>query len=209
MTRLALAIACALLWSQAFAWTYRKDADPMGRGEVKRAYTQSANEIALGFPYGGPQRAILTIRSHPKWGRDVYIDLEKAQILCRRDDCAIGVRFDDAPPQTFPGAEPADHSSNTIFIRGYDRFVAQMAKAKRVRIELSFYQQGNRVLEFNVSGFDWPDLLPQKFRSTRSKTKPDAESRPALQEKMKRCNEDAAGKKGDDRRAFMSECLRR
>jgi hypothetical protein len=29
------------------------------------------------------------------------------------------------------------------------------------------------------------------------------------QEKMKVCNKDAAGKKGDERKAFMSECLKK
>ena len=29
----------------------------------------------------------------------------------------------------------------------------------------------------------------------------------AQQEKMKSCNKDATGKKGDDRKAFMKECL--
>ena len=31
----------------------------------------------------------------------------------------------------------------------------------------------------------------------------------AQQEKMKTCNAEAAGKKGDERKAFMSECLKK
>ena len=31
----------------------------------------------------------------------------------------------------------------------------------------------------------------------------------AQREKMKACNQDAAGKKGDERKAFMSDCLKK
>ncbi len=35
----------------------------------------------------------------------------------------------------------------------------------------------------------------------------DAKAKTAQQEKMATCNKDAAGKKGDERKAFMKECL--
>jgi hypothetical protein len=37
--------------------------------------------------------------------------------------------------------------------------------------------------------------------------KPAAAAPMTQQEKMKSCNVDATGKKGDDRKAFMKECL--
>ena len=37
----------------------------------------------------------------------------------------------------------------------------------------------------------------------------DASARPSQQNKMKTCNAEAKGKKGDERKAFMKECLSR
>ncbi|NUZ04550.1 PsiF family protein [Piscinibacter koreensis] len=37
----------------------------------------------------------------------------------------------------------------------------------------------------------------------------DGAARPTQQNKMKTCNADAKGKKGDERKAFMKECLSR
>jgi len=41
-----------------------------------------------------------------------------------------------------------------------------------------------------------------------TKVEPAASPKSAQQNKMKSCNADAAGKKGDERKAFMSECLK-
>lgn len=205
--RLVLALVLSAWSDGLLAWSYVKDTDRMGRGEIKRAYVQSSNTINLDFPYAGAQRATLTLRSHPQWGRDVYVDLERAQILCRRDDCEVLVRFDDAKPVRFGGTEPADHSSNTVFIQGYDRFVAAMQRAKRVRIELHFYRQGNRVLDFNIAGFDSSDLAPRKPKPP---PKPEPTSIEARQEKVLKCNEEATKRslRDDERRSFLLECLR-
>lgn len=36
---------------------------------------------------------------------------------------------------------------------------------------------------------------------------PPADAKPTQQNKMKMCNQEAGDKKGDDRKAFMKECL--
>lgn len=56
-------------------------------------------------------------------------------------------------------------SANSIFptffyatfglVLDYDRFLAKMRKAKRVRITLDVYQNGRPVFDFDVSGFDF------------------------------------------------------
>ena len=64
------------------------------------------------------------------------------------------MRFDDEPARTFKGNEPADNSSEMVFIPGYDNFARKLATAERVRIEFNVYQQGAVVADFDVSGFD-------------------------------------------------------
>lgn len=115
----------------------------------------SLNEVNFDFPYRGNQRGTLTLRIHPKYGKDVMLSIDKGQFLCGIDDCTVSVRFDEGKAQNFSAVGPSDHSTTTLFIRGYDRFVAATKKAKHVYIEAQFFQQGTRVFEFDVADLKW------------------------------------------------------
>lgn len=141
--------------SLGLVWRYDESTEQMGRGTVKHAQVKSLNEVVFDFPYRGDQRGTLTLRAHPKFGKDVILSVEKGQFLCGIDECAVAVRFDDGKAQNYSAVGPADHSTTSLFIRGHDRFVTAAKKAKRVSIEAQFYQQGNRVFEFDIAGLKW------------------------------------------------------
>jgi hypothetical protein len=136
-------------------WEYEESAEKMGRGTIKRATVRSLNEVEFDFPYRGPQRAELQLRSHPKYGKDVILSIDKGQFLCGFRNCQVSVRFDNGKAHNFSAVEPADHRSTTLFLRGYDRFLVSARKAKKVYIEALFYQQGTRVFEFDISDLKW------------------------------------------------------
>lgn len=127
----------------------------MGRGTIRQATVRSLNEVNFHFPYQGAQRATLVLRVHPKHGRDVILTIEKGQFLCRLDECSVAVKFDQGKPRDFVAVGPADNNTTTLFIRGYERFVAAARKAKKIYVEAQFYQEGTRVFEFDVSGLKW------------------------------------------------------
>jgi hypothetical protein len=136
-------------------WNYSQDADPMGKGTAYYATVQSTNTVTFDFPYGGAQHATLSLRSHPRYGKDVVLRIERGQFLCNSyDGCSVLVRFDEGPPQTYSAAGPSDNSSEVLFIRNYSRFITGMRKASRVRISTEVYQEGAPVFEFDVRGFD-------------------------------------------------------
>lgn len=142
-------------------WTYGKNEDPMAKGVSYGALVQSTNTVEFGFPYSGPQHGTLTLRTHPRHGKDVILSIERGQFLCRSyEDCTILVRFDDQKAQSYSAVGAADSSTETIFIRNYSRFVSSMQKAKTVRISAEIYQQGSPVFEFDVSGFDASKYKP-------------------------------------------------
>jgi hypothetical protein len=76
-------------------WSYANVKDQMGRGDSHQASVQSLNNVTFGFPYGGPQKATLTLRVDPKYGRDVIFQIEQGQFLCKLDECTVSVRFDE------------------------------------------------------------------------------------------------------------------
>ncbi len=136
-------------------WSYEESPDEMGRGNIKTAAIRSVNEIQFKFPYQGAQRAWLQLRLHPRYGKDVILSIERGQFLCRIDTCNVTVRFDQGTPQTYTALGPADHSTTVLFIRTYDRFLANLRKSRQVYIEAQFYQEGLRVFEFDVAGLKW------------------------------------------------------
>jgi hypothetical protein len=141
-------------------WSYSHDSDEMTGKTTHSATVASENTVEFGFPYQGSQHARLTIRRHPRFGNDVVFSIEKGQLLCPSyDGCTVLVRFDEGEPVSFSAAGAADHSSETLFIQNYDRFLSKMRAAKAVRISPKVYQQGSVVFTFDVTGFD-----PKKFR---------------------------------------------
>lgn len=138
------------------AWRYAIDAEKMGGGTIKTAITQSRNEVEFGFPYQGRQRATLKLRAHPRFGRDVILAIEKGQVLCESDGCSVTLKFGSGQPQRFQAARAADHSTTMLFIRDHDRFVGNARKVDTLLIEAQFFQEGNRIFEFDVSALKWP-----------------------------------------------------
>ncbi|MDO8346470.1 MAG: zinc ribbon domain-containing protein [Rugosibacter sp.] len=144
-------------------WSYSHVADAMSKGTSYHAVVSSKNTVEFKFPYAGAQHARLNLRTDPRYGKDVIFSIERGQILCHSyEDCTVLVRFDDEQATNYSAAGAADNSTETIFIRNYDRFVGKMLKAKRVRISANIYQEGAPVFEFDVSGFDTNKYKPSK-----------------------------------------------
>jgi hypothetical protein len=144
-------------------WSYGRREDPMAKGTIYEASVKSSNTANFDFPYQGEQRATLTIRTHPRYGKDVIFSIERGQLPCYSyDGCTVLVRFDDGSSVRYAAAGPEDNSSETLFIRDYSGFVARMLKAKKVRISPTVFQQGSPAFEFDVSNFEQDRYRPKK-----------------------------------------------
>lgn len=126
---------------------------------VSRAYVSSLNAVDFQFPYGGTQRATLTIRKHPRWGRSVYVSIDKGQFVCGYGDCDVHVRFAKGSAQRMSSSELDDHSSNVLFISNTSSFIGQARKSEKVFVEANFYQQGSRVFELDISDLNWKQTI--------------------------------------------------
>ena len=136
-------------------WQYISSEDDMSPKRNLYAATSSENEVEFGFPYNGKQRAELVLRTHARYGKDIIFKIQRGQLLCNSyDGCSVLVRFDNAQPVRFSASGSSDHSSTSLFIGNYSKFVGLMAKSKRVRISAQVYQEGSPMFEFDVTGFD-------------------------------------------------------
>lgn len=138
-------------------WSYRDDTDPMTDRKTHFACVTSTNQVRLNRPYDDV-KAELCIRQSPRYGLDAYVQLlGNGQIICRSyNNCAVKVRFGDGAQQSFSAADSADGSSNVIFISNASRFVAGAKAADVTRVQMTFYEAGDQVVEFNTKGLEWP-----------------------------------------------------
>lgn len=135
-------------------WVESDYSDGMGRKRFI-ASLPSTNTMEFGFPYGGDQHARLTVRSSAAEIQDIIFGIERGQFSCSISDCYIQARFDEGAIRRYSVSDPDDHKTTVKFISDYRGFVSALRKAKKVRIEASFYHEGNRTFEFNTAGFDW------------------------------------------------------
>lgn len=138
---------------RASAWLASKDQDDMSSKTIYHAEVHSSNTLNFAPPYYGEQRATLTVRKHPRWGQNVYISIEKGQLLCGYPSCSVIVRFDDGPAQTFSANGPEDHSSTVLFINNEARFVERLKKSKTVAIQMNVYRHGAPIVKFDTQNF--------------------------------------------------------
>lgn len=142
------------LREQGLSWNYQTPRDEMSGKPMTIAWVNSTNTVEFGFPYQGSQRATLNLRRHPRAGNDAILQIERGQFVCS-SECSINVRFDDGEVQRFTVGEASDHRTTELFIQNFNRFLAQVQKAKEVRIAATIYEEGAPTFIFNVEGLDW------------------------------------------------------
>ena len=135
-------------------WIYETKEDTMGR-TVSFAEVISDNTLDFDFPYQGVQHGRLEVRETTKTGMQANVRIERGQFLCHISECSVNIRFDDGPVRRVSAQGAADYSTTILFLESSESFFARMRKAKVLRVEAMFYQQGSRTLEFNVEGFKW------------------------------------------------------
>ncbi len=121
---------------------------------IKWACIYSSNQLQFSFPYSGGSTAELCLRD--KGGKkDAYVTIDKGQFMCSYDGCAVRVKFDDGPVRTFSADESNSGSSNILFIEGYGTLLASLRKAKHIKLQARFYQEGEMVMQFDTAGLSW------------------------------------------------------
>ncbi|SHG73635.1 hypothetical protein SAMN05444372_10989 [Flavobacterium micromati] len=112
---------------------------------------QSNESLSLTAPYEGVNFGQLTVR-RMNGQVDIIISIMKGQISGGYENEYFKARFDNGKQTTFSYSEPADNSTETIFVEGKSKFLKMLKTSKKVLIEIPLYQNGNQILEFKTEG---------------------------------------------------------
>jgi len=153
MKKIIIAMILGLAYLTASAdWQYVADTDAMTGKPMNAAMLRSSNSLNLGFPYKGENHGSLMVLKDKAIGFGLGLSVEKGQIICDAySGCTVAFRFDEAQPIKFHAITMKDYSSTHLAFRDGRRFVAAAAKAKRILVQITMYQAGEQVLEFQTS----------------------------------------------------------
>ncbi|MDY3343755.1 hypothetical protein PG326_00605 [Riemerella anatipestifer] len=136
-------------------WEYSESEDKMGDGS-KYATLKSNDILDFDFPYDGGVESSITIR---KTGKvvDLMYQVTKGQIIAANSVTggSVRVKFDDEKPFETNVIGPSDHSTETIFFQSSKKIVDKIKSSKKMVIEVEFFNEGNRQIEFDVTGLEW------------------------------------------------------
>lgn len=135
-------------------WETRETRDEMRGTTTRLACIEASSPLNLSFPYAEAE-AGFCFRDSPEHGHDAFFRVTEGQILCGFDGCRVSVRFDDGPVEELRALGGAS-SSEVLFMRDADGFARRALRASRFVIEVEFYGNGRRQVEFeNAGGLVW------------------------------------------------------
>ena len=135
-------------------WQFETDKDMVSGKEIKSLYIKSNNSTELNFPYKGGTFSYFALVNHPRFGQSAIVQVNKGQLDCEYDNCYVSIRIDDGPVKKFYVSTPTDRSNNTYFITKHKEIIKKLQTAKKMYIELTFFQQGSYTFEYNVQDLD-------------------------------------------------------
>jgi hypothetical protein len=143
--------------SPVSAWEYSQSVDELSGKSAYNAQVRSSNFQSFGFPYNGETHGTLSLRKHPRYGKDLIFQVDQGQILCRSySGCPISIRFDEGAVITVEGNPPEDNSSDTVFLP-YSRFIKKIQKSKKIVIGMPVYQEGEPAFIFDTQYLKWKE----------------------------------------------------
>lgn len=134
-------------------WVYSKTIDKAG-STVHKAIITSPNVLTFTFPYAGGSIATLTIREKNN-DTTVYLDVSKGQFNRSFQGGSARIRFDNTPSAIYSFSAAENGRANIVFFDSPKALIERMKKARKMFVNVNFYAQGSRQIEFNVANLDW------------------------------------------------------
>ncbi|KPH10860.1 hypothetical protein [Chryseobacterium sp. ERMR1:04] len=136
-------------------WTYTQDEDKMEGTKYDFAKAESTNKVELKFPYDGGITAGITLRNNGKES-EAMLTLSKGRFMTSiGGNKTVKVKFDDQPAKEYTYGSPNDGSGNVIFLDNSKDFIKKIKDSKKAMLEVTFFQEGAQIFEFNTEGLKW------------------------------------------------------
>ncbi|GAB2540356.1 hypothetical protein [Spirosoma aerophilum] len=134
-------------------WLYEKRVDKTG-STVYKASNTSLNVLNFRFPYEGGSSATLTLR-HKNDLTYLYLEVSRGQFNRTFQGGTARIAFDRKPAKNYSFSAAENGRANIIFFDNEATLVSQMKGAQKMAIDIEFYAQGRRTIEFSTADLSW------------------------------------------------------
>jgi hypothetical protein len=135
------------------SWNYEDTEDKMDGVKIHRAWLLSTNSIDFGFPYENNTFRLM-LRNSGKGNEVMLQSSDKPFMTSFGSSDRCRVKFDEAPPVNY-GFNSAKESMGTIFFKNPKTFISKLKTSKKLMIGCSFYEAGEKVIEFDTKDLQW------------------------------------------------------
>lgn len=133
-------------------WVFEVGSDPMTGASGYSSSIWSRTSVQLAYPYNGDQKLTLRVGKAPKGVSYAAVAIQRGQFSCY--GCDVRVKFDDNSPTIFTG-ESSVEVSGVMYLKGASRFIENLRNSKKVTIEVPFFDNPRKAVEFKGDGFPW------------------------------------------------------
>jgi hypothetical protein len=140
--------------TRSINWQYGKTVNQEGE-TIYKASLNSPTLLQFGFPYTGGSTTTLTIRQRQQQQAAVYLQVSKGQFNRSFQGGHVRIRFDGKPAVTYTYSAAENGSATIIFFDEAGKLIRQLKAAERMVIDVAFYGQGNRQIDFRTAGLVW------------------------------------------------------
>lgn len=141
------------------AWYVTAVRDPVRGSYTAAIERRSANPLWFDAPNDGEQRAAIALVLRNGRPADLLLSVERGRFVCRSQEhdnaCALRVSVDDTALRPVWFAVPRHSPPTYLHLRGggdSSRLLAALAKAKQLRIQATFEEEGSPEIEFGLAG---------------------------------------------------------
>jgi len=133
-------------------WNVDIKVDPLTDKEITTISLKSDNTHRFRFPFHDENYMILQVRTHPRFGEDIILQIVDGQFACYSTRCAIDFRIDNGELITVGGNRSSDGNTRLIFVKDSDmkKIVHRVLGAETIFISTTIHEGGNPVFEFTA-----------------------------------------------------------
>lgn len=139
--------------ARSINWQYETTVNQAGE-TVRKASLDSPTLLQFGFPYTGGSTTTLTIRQRQRQ-ETAYLQVSNGQFNRSFQGGRVRIRFDGKPAVTYAYSAAENGSATIIFFDEAEALIRQLKTASKIVIDIVFYGQGNRQIEFRTAGLVW------------------------------------------------------
>jgi hypothetical protein len=136
-------------------WRYTQSVDKMRDSTNRNAINYTTTILDFKFPYNGGTIAALGVREK-NHVEEVTLSVRPGQFQCNGQlDDEVTVKFDNGGLQKYKCFNTEDGAMTMIFLEDSSKFLTNLKNSKHLTIEVAFYQEGRKQLEFDTSNLQW------------------------------------------------------